>query len=39
LDNEELYKQNQLVGKELREAFQRANARLAKENQEYGDAL
>ena len=38
-DNEALYKQRWLEEKELREAFQKANAHLAKENQEYSDAL
>ena len=38
-DNEDFYKGKWLEEKELREAFQKTNAYLAKENQEYSDAL
>ena len=38
-DNEELYKRKWQEEKELREAYQKINAHLVKENQEYGDAL
>ena len=38
-DKEAFYKEKWSHEKELREAFQRANAHLARENQEYGEAL